>query len=177
MNAPTLAQYRKDYNRGWAVSERAVDGALDAADGRNEPSAWYDGYMDSATGREKWHYLDCDCPEHERDDKPVVTHRIMISPRVWSFLEGTQAWADHRSGSGGSHPDDQSLIAKVHDAPTPTRKDGRFPVDLTRGELDAFTRYMEAFREGAADNTWDADGRADLFAANAILAAIGKARA
>lgn len=92
----------------------------------------------------------------------------MISPRVVSFLEGTQAWADRRSGQGDSHPDDASLIAKVYGAPC-TRKDGRFPVELTRAELDALERYAWAFQQGAADNTWDADGRADLFAANALL--------
>lgn len=55
-------QYRAAYNRGWKTSERASDGALDRADSRGEPDAWYDGYLDSATGREKWHIPNC--PDH-----------------------------------------------------------------------------------------------------------------
>lgn len=40
-------------------------GALDRADQRGEPEAWYDGYLDAAAGREKWHLRDCDgCPDH-----------------------------------------------------------------------------------------------------------------
>lgn len=50
--------YNHDYRRGWATSQRvsqqASEGALERADARGESSAWYDGYMDHASGRRKW---------------------------------------------------------------------------------------------------------------------------
>ena len=58
-----LAAYKADYNRGWAASGRASDGALSRADARGEPHAWYDGYADLAAGRAKWHLLRC--PDHD----------------------------------------------------------------------------------------------------------------
>jgi hypothetical protein len=56
-------EYKRDYRLGWAASERGTEGALDRADGRNVSHAWYDGYMDSACGREKWHLMHC--PDHD----------------------------------------------------------------------------------------------------------------
>ena len=59
-------EYKTHYNRGWASQKREASGngncfntALDRADARNEKDAWYDGYMDRATSREKWHMLFC----------------------------------------------------------------------------------------------------------------------
>jgi hypothetical protein len=52
-------EYRKAYERGWRTSMRMADGALERADDRNEPDAWYDGYHDAAAGREKWHLATC----------------------------------------------------------------------------------------------------------------------
>lgn len=58
-------KYKTDYRRGWAASIRGalsdsgMSTPLDRADARNERDAWYDGYMDHATGREKWHMLFC----------------------------------------------------------------------------------------------------------------------
>jgi hypothetical protein len=64
-----LAAYRKHYNRGWRSSQGTADGALDRADSRNEPDAWYDGYLDYAAGRQKYHSQQCraggiECSEH-----------------------------------------------------------------------------------------------------------------
>ena len=50
-------EYRKHYGRGWATSSRATEGALDRADMKGEPEAWYDGYSDHAVGRPKHTYL------------------------------------------------------------------------------------------------------------------------
>jgi hypothetical protein len=51
---------RDNYNRGWKASAAAAGSfTLDNADGRGEPNAWYDGYYDLATGREKWHLPNC----------------------------------------------------------------------------------------------------------------------
>lgn len=52
-------QYKIDYQRGWTASCRAANSTLDRADSRGEPRAWYDGYLDRAAGRPKWHTLHC----------------------------------------------------------------------------------------------------------------------
>ena len=49
---------RNAYNRGF----RSYD--LEGGDARNEPSEWYDGFMDNACGREKWHRLLCGDRHH-----------------------------------------------------------------------------------------------------------------
>ena len=60
-----LLLYKKNYRRGWAASIRGAladndrSTPLDRADARNEKDAWYDGYMDCATGRKEWHMLFC----------------------------------------------------------------------------------------------------------------------
>ncbi len=51
---PTGPSYTAAYLRGWNAAERGSEGALDRADMRNEPDAWYDGYADSAAGRAKY---------------------------------------------------------------------------------------------------------------------------
>lgn len=99
--------------------------------------------------------------------------RVMISPRVWSHLEGTQAYADVRSDRYNPEVYCHTLLRKIRDTPT-TRKDGRIAVRLTADEMSDLRHQVEAMREGAADNTWDADGRADLFAANALLQQLAK---
>lgn len=45
-------EYKGHYNRGWSAGTRGS--GLEAADARNEPEAWYDGYMDASVGRPKW---------------------------------------------------------------------------------------------------------------------------
>ncbi|HZW75470.1 MAG TPA: hypothetical protein VFF43_18135 [Caldimonas sp.] len=54
--APDSPEYARDYRLGWNASERCSEGALERADARDVSHAWYDGYMDSATGRVKWTY-------------------------------------------------------------------------------------------------------------------------
>ena len=51
--------YRKWYERGWRYSHRET-ATLDHGDSMGYPDAWYDGYHDWASGREKWHFLNCD---------------------------------------------------------------------------------------------------------------------
>ncbi len=57
-----VSGYRKAYERGWRASARyamsssyQVFSPLERADMRGEPAAWYDGYLDMAAGRPKWH--------------------------------------------------------------------------------------------------------------------------
>lgn len=50
---------RESYTRGWRAGINGGGFALDNADARNEPNEWYDGYLDAATGREKWHKPFC----------------------------------------------------------------------------------------------------------------------
>lgn len=105
------------------------------------------------------------------------TTRLLISPRVESFLSGSGAYqtVQHRSANTqGDSPTQLSLMRKILDAPV-TRKDGRFYVELTAEEADDLRSYIEAMEAGARDNTWDADGRADLFAATKLLEQMTKA--
>ena len=51
---PSTREYSRDYSAGWRASESGSDGALDRADRRGVSHAWYDGYSDSAAGRDKW---------------------------------------------------------------------------------------------------------------------------
>jgi len=57
MNRTIDDVYRAAYQRGWLAARRV--GALERADDRGEPDAWYDGYLDNAAGREKWHLATC----------------------------------------------------------------------------------------------------------------------
>ncbi len=56
------ATYRKAYQRGWSAGVRGADGALERADDRHDPESWYDGYLDAAAGRERYHIPNC--PDH-----------------------------------------------------------------------------------------------------------------
>jgi len=65
------ANAKDDYRRGWAASARASDGALDRADSRGEPDAWYDGYLDNAVGRPMYHTLACDGEGCQEAEHPI----------------------------------------------------------------------------------------------------------
>lgn len=52
-------EYRAAYEKGWRYSARPT-ATLDHGDAIRAPDAWYDGYLDLAGGREKWHRLHCD---------------------------------------------------------------------------------------------------------------------
>ena len=51
---------RAAYTRGWGSR------SLDNGDARGEPNEWYDGYMDAAAAREKWHRPLC---QHHHNDE------------------------------------------------------------------------------------------------------------
>ena len=51
----TEAEYRYWYNRGWRYSNSETCQGLDHLDVIHAPDAMYDGYMDAAAGRDKWH--------------------------------------------------------------------------------------------------------------------------
>lgn len=60
--------YRRDYERGWRYSNSGLTGnpSLDHLDAKGASEAEYDGYLDAAASREKWHLAFCDnCPEHQ----------------------------------------------------------------------------------------------------------------
>lgn len=59
---PADPQYRADYERGWRYSQRET-ATLDHLDAKRAPDAEYDGYIDFACGREKWHLPNC--PDHD----------------------------------------------------------------------------------------------------------------
>jgi hypothetical protein len=60
-------EYKRWYNKGWRYSSSSA-ATLDHGDSIGAPDAWYDGYLDLAAGREKWHLAHCQtnggCPEH-----------------------------------------------------------------------------------------------------------------
>jgi len=64
------AENRAAYVRGWAASVRHAEGALERADDRGEIGAWYDGYLDYAADRPKWHTLRCLSDNHDTCDTP-----------------------------------------------------------------------------------------------------------
>lgn len=56
--------YRYWYERGWRYSAQST-ATLDHLDRTGMPSPAYDGYLDYAASREKWHLALCaGCPEH-----------------------------------------------------------------------------------------------------------------
>lgn len=61
------SENRRHYQRGWRTSQRPGEDALSNADLRGEHPAWYDGYMDYAVGRPKWHSLTCPAVNHSED--------------------------------------------------------------------------------------------------------------
>jgi hypothetical protein len=59
-------EYAGHYNRGWKASQGGgANSALDRADFRHEPDAWYDGYHDYAADRPKFHSRDCSGSDHD----------------------------------------------------------------------------------------------------------------
>jgi hypothetical protein len=64
---PPAPYDRGAYERGWRYSRRS-GATLDHLDAKAAPEAEYDGYMDMAVGRPKWHLAWCGvnhrhCPE------------------------------------------------------------------------------------------------------------------
>lgn len=59
-------KYKERYNKGWAISNR--DANLESLDRSGAGEEAYDGYLDNASGREKWHMYHCrlngGCEEH-----------------------------------------------------------------------------------------------------------------
>jgi hypothetical protein len=69
--------YRAAYERGWRYSARP-GATLEHLDDTRAPEATYDGYLDYAAGREKWHLARCaDCPEHP-GHRPVTTPEVSL---------------------------------------------------------------------------------------------------
>lgn len=58
-----LARYKADYERGWRYSGRQT-ASLDHLDNTGARDAVYDGYLDYAASRDKWHLMHCTgtCP-------------------------------------------------------------------------------------------------------------------
>lgn len=56
-------EYKREYNRGWAASQRFgrdLTGRMRAPlDNPSRSDAYIDGYLDHATGRDKWHLETC----------------------------------------------------------------------------------------------------------------------
>jgi len=98
---------------------------------------------------------------------------IVVRDRVLGFLDGSGLFQapddlkDHGYGEAG-----RTLVAKVADGSR--LKGGHVRVKLTADEAQVLRDHTEAMRAGAADNTWDVDGRADLRSADALLTFLAK---
>jgi hypothetical protein len=53
---PASPEYATAYRAGYKAGERGAEGSLERADARGVSQAWYDGYLDAATGRPMWIY-------------------------------------------------------------------------------------------------------------------------
>jgi hypothetical protein len=103
---------RGHYRRGWNSSERTFlsgsdSSPLERADSKGEPPAWYDGYMDSATGRPKWHSLTCPSGEHE------------TSPECTLNQPRTARWYRTLAGDELPEPDYIRHLAILHSGMSP----------------------------------------------------------
>lgn len=90
MTAPVMAgslevgsrDYRNWYNRGWRYSEGGAARGLEWGDSHGFPEAWYDGYLDSACDREKWHFVSCrvagGCEEHTFGGGPTIAEFVSV---------------------------------------------------------------------------------------------------
>jgi hypothetical protein len=68
-------EYNRHYNRGWRASQNwsgSDPAPLERADMKGEPGAWYDGYMDYAVDRPKFHSRDCPAGDHEQPGCTLV---------------------------------------------------------------------------------------------------------
>lgn len=93
-----------------------------------------------------------------------ITRRVAIR-----LLEETEA-----ASNPAADPEIAAVIQAVREAPT--RKDGSCTIAISEpSQLDTLRVYIEAMETGAADNTHEPDGVADLSAARAVLRALRKA--
>jgi hypothetical protein len=83
--AQTIESYRADYTWGWRYSARPT-ATLDHLDSINATDAAYDGYMDRACNREKWHFLYCPEDWHDACDVIAVADRTL--PPHHAYLKG-----------------------------------------------------------------------------------------
>jgi hypothetical protein len=78
-------KYRYWYNRGWRYSQRASAVGLEWGDAHDFPDAWYDGYLDLAAGRKKWHFVACrqagGCEEHRYGGGPTIAEFVEVINR------------------------------------------------------------------------------------------------
>lgn len=78
------AEYAGHYNRGWRASQggqhSATSSPLERADGRNEPKAWYDGYLDYASDRPKFHSRDCTASNHGSGSCTLMREGASVIP-------------------------------------------------------------------------------------------------
>jgi hypothetical protein len=80
--ARSVRDYRYWYNRGWRYSQRLTALGLEWGDSQGFPEAWYDGYLDNAANREKWHFVACrlagGCEEHRFGGGPTISEFVGV---------------------------------------------------------------------------------------------------
>jgi hypothetical protein len=109
--------------------------------------------------------------------------KVHITARVDSFLSGTSVYqsvvfkvTDEEMLADRESPEAISLMRKIVGTKS-TRKDWRITVDLTEAEIRYLAETVECMYLIGKDNAWDADGRADLNAAAALLRQLEKVTA
>ena len=114
---------RKHYDRGWKASgglptQSEMNGGpsrLERADDRGEHEAWYDGYMDYAVGRGKYHSLKCPAADHDAPGCTDYETAKLYEPGAWSapvrHVEG-----GYRTVAGDVLPEDAYIrhLAVLH---------------------------------------------------------------
>lgn len=154
--------YKKAYLRGWRTSQKgSQNSALDNADGRGEPGAWYDGYHDYADSRPKWTLMNFDSAEAyeaslaggEFDDTP-------------NYPEGFEPVSAEQAEK------DQQYLWRIEDLPNPDEDSpqGRmFPVNFSLAVEDANTNALDhAVDLGFATKQSDGTGRTEYLPVGGI---------
>jgi hypothetical protein len=117
---PARAEYTRHYNRGWRASQGGgggVSSPLERADSRGEPKAWYDGYLDDAVGREKFHSRDCPAANHDED----ANCTSFTNPRPSSPPDWGKQGASYKTLAGDQLGEDAYIrhLAVLHSGGSP----------------------------------------------------------
>lgn len=99
--------------------------------------------------------------------------KILLTDRFLSYLSGSQLMQTpdnleaHGYGLAG-----QLLIQDIWAAKR--RKNGSRSVEVSDQQAEVLREFAQTMAAVAADNTWEADGRADLASARALLRHLDK---
>ncbi|WP_431935818.1 hypothetical protein [Micromonospora sp. RP3T] len=123
----------KDYQRGWDASRLYGPDALDDADERGEPDAFYDGFEDHGNGRPKWTSLRYVAPPRmEYRDGKSVPVRPLTDQERWATMSDRELRAELAAIKGKRGGQATALRAELA-----RRADGRNNTGRAAPERDA----------------------------------------